>query len=140
MKTRLMLTLLVVLPLLLASGCATKSKALTDEEIISQRIQEGINDIKAKNWDKFNGNVSEKFESYAVGDKEDLLAYLKNAEDMGFLDGIEIDVSEAEIKVEGDTATMDPIYASGSFGSLTLTFEGTKENGVWVITSVEPGF
>jgi len=73
-----------------------------------------------------------------VGNREDLLEYLKNANDAGFLDGIEIDLSEAKTVVTGDKATVAPVTASGSFGSLTLYFEGAKEKGAWMITNVEP--
>jgi len=135
-------TLMVALGLsvVLAAGCATTSKGLSDEEQVKKQMQEAVQAIQAKNYDVFSKNVSESFYSSAVGDRNDLLKYLKNADEMGFLDGIEIDLSQAEIVIEGTTGTVDPVYADGVFGSLTLNFEGAKENGVWVITGLEPGY
>ena len=75
-----------------------------------------------------------------VGKRDDLLDYLKNADDAGFLDGIEIDLSGAKTTVTGDKATVAPVFANGGFGSLGLGFEGVKEKGVWMISGVEPGF
>lgn len=84
--------------------------------------------------------VSESFSSGAVGDKNDLLDYLKNADDMGFLDGLEVSLEDAVITVEGETATLEPVDASGSFGSLSLSFTGVREKGVWMVSGVEPGY
>lgn len=136
MKKIVVLSLALVL--VIAAGCATTSKSISDEEQIKKQMEEGIANIKAKNYDAFEKTISESFYAGVVGDKEDLLAYLKNADDMGFLDGIEIDVSEAEIVIEGDKGTVSPVYADGGFGSLGLTFEGAKENGVWMITGLVP--
>lgn len=139
-KYALTLTVTLGLSIILAAGCATTSKGLSDEEQIKTQMQEAVQAIKAKDYEVFSKNVSESFYSSAVGDRNDLLKYLKNAEEIGFLDGIEIDLSQAAIVVEGATATVDPVYADGVFGSLTLNFEGAKENGTWVITGLEPGY
>ncbi len=136
MKKFIVLSLALVL--VIAAGCATTSKGLSDEEQIKKQMEEGIANIKAKNYDAFEKTISESFYAGVVGDKKDLLAYLKNADDMGFLDGIEIDTSEAEIVIEGDKGTVSPVYADGGFGGISLTFEGAKENGVWMITGLVP--
>ncbi len=126
--------------ILLAAGCATTGKGLSDEEQIAQRIEEGLAAVKALNFDAFDGFVSESFDSSAVGDKEDLLDYLENANSMGFLKDLEVDLSEAVTTINGLEAEVAPVYVSGVFGSLTLDFTGVKENGVWYISGVEPGF
>jgi len=138
MKKFAVLSVVVGMAFLLAAGCASTGKAPSDQELISKRIQDGVAAIKAKNFDAFKGFVSAKFESNAVGNQEDLLNYLKNANDAGFLDGLEVDLSEAKTVITGDKATVEPVTASGSFGSLTLYFQGAKEKGVWMITNVEP--
>jgi len=138
MKKLAVLTMVFGMIALLAAGCATTAKGPTDQEMISKRIQEGVAAIKAKNWGAFEGLVSPKFDSMVVGNRGDLLAYLKNADSSGFLNGLEIDLSEAKTVVTGDKATVSPVTANGSFGSLTLNFEGVKEKGVWMVTNVEP--
>ena len=136
MKKCVVLSLALVL--VVAAGCATTSKGVSDEEQIAKQLQDGIENVKAKNFDAFEKTISDSFYAGVVGDKEDLLAYLENADGMGFLDDIEIDISEAEITIEGDKASVSPVYAEGSFGSLGLNFEGAKENGVWMITGLAP--
>ncbi len=140
MKKFAVLSVVFCMVAVFSAGCATTGKGASDAELIQQRIAEGIAAIKAKNFDAFDGMVSDNFSSGAVGDKQDLMDYLKNADDMGFLDDIEIDLADAETVIEGETATVSPVTASGSFGSLSLEFTGAKENGKWVVSGVEPGF
>jgi hypothetical protein len=122
---------------ILATGCATTPKGPTDQEQISKRIQEGVSAIKAKNWNSFEGMISASFSSSAVPDKASLLVFLKNADTMGYLENLDIDLSAAEINVQGDKATVTPVTANGNFGSITLDFTGVKEKGVWVVNGLE---
>jgi hypothetical protein len=140
MKKLAVLCAMLGMAVLLAAGCATTAKGPTDQEMISKRMQECVTAIKAKKFDAFKTLVSPSFESGVVGNRDDLLDYLKNADDAGFLDGVEIDLSGAKITVTGDKTTVAPVTASGSFGSLGLGFEGVKDKGVWLISNVEPGF
>ncbi len=112
----------------------------TDEELISQRIQAGIAAIKARNYDLFNGFISESFSSSTAGDKAALLSLLKVGHGTGQLDGLEVDLSQAKIVVTGKKATISPVTAQGSFGSLNMNVEGEKESGVWVLTGGEQGY
>lgn len=140
MKNFAVMSVVVGLVALLVAGCAGTAKGPTDEEMITQRIQEGVAAIKAKNIDAFAGMMSATFSSSEVGDKDGLLAYLKNADSMGFLDGIEVDFSGSKTVIDGDKATVGPVVATGGFGSITLNFEGVKQNGIWVISGLEPGY
>jgi len=140
MKKIIVMSVIVGLAGILVAGCATTPKGPTDEQLISKRMQEGVAAIKAKNWKVFDGMISASFSSSAVGDKAALLDYLKNADGSGFVDNIEIDLSGAKITVQGDKATVAPVAANGSFGSLSLNFTGVKEKGIWVIDGLEPGY
>lgn len=123
---------------LLSAGCATTSKGLSDEEQIMRQLQEAIASLQSKDFTLFEKYVSKSFYTSVIGDRDDLLAYLKAAESMGFLDDIEVDTSEIVVTVEGDGARMDGVTASGIFGHQGLSFEGVKENGAWVITGLTP--
>lgn len=125
---------------LLAVGCATVPKGPTDEEMIAQRIQDGIAAAKAINYDAFDSFVSNSFQSGEVGDKAALLDLLKMGESMGLADDFEIDLSQAKTVVTGDQATVGPITANSSMGSITVTIFGAKENGVWMLTGGEPSY
>lgn len=126
----------LVLP---AEGCATtpSAKGLSDEELIARQIEEGIAAIKAQDEAAFLELVDESFYSNLVGDRDGLLIFLKGAGDAGFLDDIEIDISDAVIEVDGDDATMSPILAEGAFGYERLRFIGKKINGKWLMTGLE---
>jgi len=100
MKKVAVFSMVLGMAVLMVAGCATTAKGPSDEEQIRQRIQEGIAGLKAKNYDLFGGMVSENFSSAVVGDKNDLLDYLKNADDMGFLDELEVSLDDAVITVD----------------------------------------
>ena len=137
-KVVVLSTIILGVASMVVTGCATTGKGLSDEEQIQAQMQEGIDAIMAKDYDAFGKYVSESFYSSVIGDRDDLLAYLKNADEMGFLDELEVDLSETVITVEGDKGTIDSIMASGSFGYQGLSFDGVKENGVWMITGLSP--
>lgn len=140
MRGKAIVSVLISVVLLTVAGCATTSKGPSDEEMISSRVQEGLAAFEAKNWDAFDSYVSPSFESYLIGNKEDLLSFLKSAEKDGYLEDIKTDFSEAVISVQGDEATYAPVTASGNFGFLSINFKGVKENGVWLISDLDPGF
>jgi len=138
MKRFFMMSMIVSVISLAAVGCATTNNGLTEEEKIAKQMQEGIDNVKAKNYAAFSDNISDSFYASEVGDKDALLSYLKAADEMGFLDDIEIDISDVVITLEGDKGKMSGIMAEGTFGYQGLTFYGAKEKGVWKITGLDP--
>ncbi len=141
MKTQLLFGLLAAVLVLAAAGCATTPsvKDLSDEELIARQLEGGIAAIEAKDEAALLEFIDESFYSYLVGDRDGLLSFMKGAGDAGFLDDIDIDISDAVIEVDGDEATMSPILARGSFGYERLCLIGKKINGKWTMTGLEPG-
>ena len=93
--------------------------------------------LAAKDLDQALSAISEKFEHYEYGDKEELKFFLDQAILMGYLDDLKIVTDDTEVKIEGDKAVIYPIDVEGLFGSFTLELTAEKENGKWMVTSLD---
>ncbi len=134
-RLRLLVFAMMILPLVVA-GCQT-AKKVSPEEAINAQVNKFAQALKAKDIDTVMTVFSEKFEHYEWGDKAGAKEFLQQSADVGYLDGLEIDLSKMQIKVEGSTATAYPIEISGNFGSTTVELVFTNENGNWLITGVD---
>ncbi len=117
-------------------GCQT-AKKVTPEEAVTAQVNKFAEAMKAKNVDGIMAIFSEKFEHYEWGDKAGAREFLQQAIDVGYLEGVEIDLSKMQVKVEGSTATAYPIDVRASFGATTVEMVFTKENGNWLVTGVD---
>ncbi len=125
----------ILLPLTFV-GCQT-AKKVSPEEAVNAQVNKFAQALKAKDIDTAMTLFSEKFEHYEWGDKAGAKEFLQQAADVGYLDGLEVDLSKMQIKVEGSTATVYPIEVTGNFGSTTVELVFTNENGNWLITGVD---
>ena len=57
--------------------------------------------------------------------------------EMGYLDDAEVDLDGAEIKIEGDKASVTGVGLETAMGAVELEFELQKEKGAWLITGFE---
>jgi hypothetical protein len=81
--------------------------------------------------------VSEDFEHYEYGDKEGLTDFLEQANDMGYLEDLEIDKEDAEVEIEDGEAVVYPIEMSGYFGTITFELILEEEEGAWMVTGMD---
>lgn len=132
----LTVVMLTVCMSLIILGCQT-AKKVTPEEAVTAQVNKFAEAMKAKNLDGVMSVVSEKFEHYEWGDKAGFREFLQQAVDVGYLDGLEIDLSKMQVKVEGATATVYPVDIRGNFGSTTVEIVFTNENGNWLVTGVD---
>lgn len=121
-------------------GCATTEKGPTDAELIADGIVECVECANAEDIEGLLEHYSESFSHHEFGNKDGLKAFLDSAKDMGYLDGLEIDMEDSETLIEGDTATVGPVCLSGTFGSATLEFTAARETDGWKITGMDIGF
>lgn len=138
-KVNLMRWVLVAISILLIAGCAsTRGPAAppppSDEEVVAGIVNSAMEALMAKDVAALVALYSDDFSS-DQGDKEDMTAFLQGASEQGFLDGMEIDQTNATIEVDGDTATAKGIALSGAFGAITLSFDFEKRDGKWWVTS-----
>ena len=122
---------------MLVTGCATSPPALTDEELIEVLTDEGMAAIEAQDIDKLMTYFSEDFSNYQLGDKEGVQDFIENAKQMGYLDDLEIDLTEKVTTITGDKGSGGPVILNGSFGSITITLDGVKEEGAWKVVNMD---
>ena len=132
---KMAMTGLVIMTIAFACGCATSAKGPTDAEIIKADIDACLAAAKAGDINKVMTYYSEKFQHSQFGDKNGLDSFLTGAS--GYVAETKFDMSASQTTITGDKATIGPITISGNYGSYCLSFEATKENGVWKITGMD---
>ena len=137
MKMKLMKVAICALAVVAVGGCASTyggGGGASDADMIQGLIDDMMAALQAQDVAKMVSFYSDDFTS-DNGDKAATEEFLAGAKDQGFLEDMEIDVSELQISVDGDSATVEPITLEGAFGVLTLGFELQKRGGSWVVTS-----
>jgi len=125
------------LVLMLLAACATSTPKLTDEELIDALTQEGLAALVAQDIDKMMTHFSEDFSNDQFVDKAGVRDFLENCEASGYLDDLEVDLSENQVTITGDSATGGPAVVKGWFGSIPITIEGVKEEDGWKIVNMD---
>lgn len=115
-------------------------------EVTAQKVWEGdagdvmtvITTIMAalasQDIDAMVAPYSEDFTSDQGGGVAETKEFLVGAKDQGFLEDLEVSMSNIEISVDGDKASVENIELEGAFGALTLSFELAKRDGTWLVT------
>ena len=125
----------VVLAAAFISGC---QMGATDEEQLTAALGQWKAATEAQDLDKMMEPYSDDYEGESGGGKEGVRQFLSGMMDEGALDDIEVDISEAEINIEGDKATVGPILYAGSWGELEMMRILKKEaDGVWRVVGAE---
>ena len=116
------------------AGCATTgSSGPSDQELVSNVIDQTLDALQAQNIDAMMTNYSEDFTSDQGGGKAEMRGFLEQAKEGGFLTDMTISTANTTILVEGDTARVEPIELEGQFGVLTLGYDLQKRDGQWWI-------
>lgn len=126
--------LAVAVALGLTLGCAGMKKP-SNEEQISTVINNLKVALEAKDKVKVLSTLSEKFDQPDIGDKAAVADLIQMGIDMGYVDDGKVDLTQMQIKVDGNTATAGPIEASSSPGSVTVMIDLAKEADGWKIVS-----
>ncbi len=124
----------VAVALGLTLGCAGMKKP-SNEEQISTVINNLKAALEAKDKVKVLSTLSEKFDQPDIGDKAAVADLIQMGIDMGYVDDGKVDLTQMQIKVDGNTATAGPIEASSSPGSVTVMIDLAKEADGWKIVS-----
>ena len=125
----------VVLAAALISGC---QMGPTDEEQLTAALGQWKAAVEAQDLDKMMEPYSDDYEGESGEGKEGVRQFLSGMMDEGALEDIDMDISEAEINIEGDKATVGPIIYSGGWGEIEMMRILKKEaDGVWRIVGTE---
>ena len=136
-RTTIAISIAALVAAAVLGGCATSGKGMTDEELVAKLTEESIAAILAQDLDKLLTYYSDDFSHYEFGDKAGLKEFLEGAKDMGYLDGLEVSMEQAETTIEGDTATIYPVIIDGSFGSTEIEFTSKKEGDTWKVIGMD---
>ncbi len=118
-----------------AQPCATA--AVDPETAIMERVMVFLNKLAAKDLDGSMEAVADDFEHYDFRTKADLRAFLDDAIATGYLDDIEIQTEDAEVKIDGDKAVVYPVDIVGMFGTVTLELVGEMRDGQYMLTTID---
>ena len=139
-KLRTLQGVVGVLVVVLAFGCATGGKGPSDEELIGALMATWEAAIMEKNVDKmlttFSDDYSHSGMDYSASGKDELRAFAEDSIAMGYLDGVDISYDPTAIRVEGETATIYPVYYSNTQGDVTVSFTAKKTAGTWLLTDM----
>jgi len=125
----------VVLAAALISGC---QMGATDEEQLTAALGQWKAAVEAQDLDKMMEPYSDDYEGESGEGKEGVRQFLSGLIDEGALEDIDMDISEAEINIEGDKATVGPIVYSGDWGEVEMMRILKKEaDGVWRVVGTE---
>lgn len=124
----------VVLAAALIGGC---QMGPTDEALINTTIGTWKTAMIAQDLDKIMETYSEDFESMEGGDKEASREFLEGFFEQGYVDNAEVDLEEAETKIEENEAEVSGVELILEQGTITLDFTLQKEEGNWLIVGVD---
>jgi hypothetical protein len=125
-----------ILAVAFVCGCAAMGKGPTDEELITALLGKYKATGEAQDIEGSIALFSDKFEG-EQGDKDDMKEFMLEAKEMGYLDDMEVILEDAEITIDGDTATVYPLEVETAMGAATLGLTLTKEPSGWMITGME---
>jgi len=121
----------------LAAGCEMTG-GLSDEAQLNTALGQWKSALEAQDIDKIMEPYSDDYEGERGEGKEGVRQFLSGMMDEGALEDVEMDISEAEIKIEGDKATVGPIIYAGDWGEIEMMRILKKESdGVWRVVGTE---
>ena len=119
------------------AAAAAEAPAEESDAAILEQAMFFLNKVAAKDLDAALSAVSDKFEHYEYGTKEELRLFLDQAILMGYLDDLKIITDDTEVKKEDGKVVIYPIDVEGLFGSFTLELTCHKEDGKWMVTTMD---
>ena len=131
------LVLVVVSAMVMVAGCVTTPEGPTDEELIQQTLDQFSAAIIEKDIDKLGAILSEKFSAPEGESKQDFLDFMQSAIDSGYLDDAEVSREDAQQTMGEGTCDVYPVDLMSSAGSVSVELHLTKEDGGWLITSLD---
>ena len=120
----------------LAAGC--EMGGLSDEAQLTAALGQWKAATEAQDIDKMMEPYSEDYEGNRGEGKEGVRQFLSGMIEEGALEDVDMDISEAEIEIEGDNATVGPIIYAGDLGEIEMKRILKKEDdGVWRVVGAE---
>lgn len=133
--------LVAVMAGLIVSGCSTLASGPSDEALIATLLEHWEQGVLEADVAKLMATYSDDFAhdgyEYEAEDKAGLKAYLEGAIDEGLFKDVELSLDDAEIEINGDSASVYPIDYATLYGAISIELTLAKEDGGWLITDME---
>lgn len=124
-----------------AAAAPEAAPAAAPEVPLAKQVEAMVNAwvaaAKAQDIEAMMAPFADKFYNSQLGDKAGARAFLQNAMDMGYLDGVEVSMEDAEVEIEDGKASMYPIDVDGAFGSITIEFIAEQVDGAWKLVGMD---
>ncbi|MCC6142801.1 MAG: hypothetical protein IT368_03235 [Candidatus Hydrogenedentes bacterium] len=122
---------------LLITTCARTSETIVPNDSQAE-VRAALSTIKAglqaQNLDAVLAGYSESFDHPEYRDKAAVREFLRQAYMLGYLNGLNVDDSQAEVRVDGPRAEVYPVRISAAFGTLVLKLTLIEEPSGWKIS------
>ena len=116
-----------------STGAPTAPAGPPPEEVIGNLITSTLASLAEGDVDTVMSSYADDF-SWDQGDKAGMQAFLQQAVDAGFMDGMTADTENMVVVVDGDTASVSGVSIEGAFGLFDLTFDLENRDGQWMVT------
>ena len=136
--SKLQISVLLVAGLfVLAAGCEMVGGG-SDEAQLTRALGQWKAALEAQDLDKMMAPYSDDYEGERGEGKEGAREFLEGLKEQGYLEDVDMDISEAEIKIKGDEATVGPIrYSSDDFDIEMMRMLKKEDDGVWRVVGAE---
>jgi len=116
-----------------AGAAVQVSESMSDEERIDALLRAFTSSFAARDMDAFMSTFSDSFEDEEGRSKREIRAMIQTAKTAGELDEIFLDYLEAEVRIDGDLATISPIHITLPDDEAKLTLVLGREGDRWLI-------
>ncbi len=133
MKKLVILNLSLTFFALTLFGCQAPAQGPSDEQLVGATMAEWKAAMVAKDLDKLMAKFSEDYISSRGSGKVALRERMSRAIQRGFMDNVEVNDSNAKIKIVGGNATFGPVEFVSDSDTFKLDYILRKENAAWLI-------
>ena len=127
----------VVLAVVMFCGCQILGLGPSDEDLVNATMADWKAALIAHDMDKLMETYSENYANTQGGDKDSVREFIAGVIDQGYLDNVKINLEDAQIKIEGDKADVDPVELTSDGGTYVLDYTLQKEQKAWLIVFSE---
>lgn len=115
-----------------STGAGSAPAGPPPEEVIGNLITSTLASLAEGDVDTVMTGYAEDF-TWDNGDKAGMQAFLQQAVDAGFMDGMTADTENMVVAVDGDSASVSGVTIEGAFGLFDLTFDLENRDGQWMV-------
>lgn len=129
-------TALIVFSCLILFACATVQTERAERDVAAT-VGAWASAVRAQDLPGVMATIGPEFHHAEWGNRDGAEAFMRQAIEMGYLDGVEIAFEDSTTTIAGDTATVSPVGMVGSFGRLMAQIDLTRHRRDWLIVGMQ---